>query len=287
MVQSMTAFARAQVQQPWGEATWEIKSVNHRFLDINMRVPDSFRSLEMVWRDLLKKHLNRGKIECNLIFKSSPATAPLLKIDEELASQLIDLNQRVAQLANTESQLKPIDILRWPDIVSLEENKQSLDEPLTDLLSQALVQLVENRQREGQACKQTMLDRLNQVEKQVKLAHTILPEIEKQFREKLNNRVQELSSEVDSNRFEQEVVMFLQRTDVAEELDRLNMHIQEVNRVLNENGAIGRRLDFMMQELNREANTLAAKSPNPHLTQAAVEIKVCIEQIREQIQNVE
>lgn len=287
MVQSMTAFARVEAQQSWGEAVWEIRSVNHRYLDINLRIPEPFRQLELQWRDLLRGQLKRGKIECSLTFKSSPSAAPELKIDEQLAAQLISLNDKVAKLANVTNQVNPIDVLRWPDVVVVEEQKQEVDEPLTQLLEQAVEQLIANRKREGDACVATINDRLTHINSQLKLARSYGPKIEGHFRERMQSRLKDLTSEIDSNRFEQEVLMFLQRTDVAEELDRLDMHIKEVTRVLEQDGAIGRRLDFMMQELNREANTLAAKSPDPLLTQAAVEIKVCIEQIREQIQNVE
>jgi uncharacterized protein (TIGR00255 family) len=287
MAQSMTAFARVETQESWGEAIWEIKSVNHRFLDVNLRVPDSFRSHEMKWRELLRGQLKRGKVECTLIYKSSPNSASELKIDEQLVGQLIQLNSKIAYQADVDSQLNPIDILRWPDVVSVQERKQQLEQPLTQLLDKAVSELISSRQREGQACVEVINDRLVQINEQVTVSQSFRPEIEKHFRERLATKLEELTADIDSNRFEQEILMFLQRTDVAEELDRLKMHIKEVTRVLEQEGAIGRRLDFMMQELNREANTLASKSPNPHLTQAAVEIKVCIEQIREQIQNVE
>lgn len=287
MIQSMTAFARVETQQDWGEAAWEIRTVNHRYLDLNLKLPEAFRKYELPWRDILKSKLKRGKVECTLVVKSMASSSNNLALNEPLANQLIALSEQLGSLAKSESQIKPIDILRWPEVVIAKQQEISLESPLTELIEQAANQLVEARAREGQACVKVMAEKLAHLRELQQKAKAFGPKVEAAFKEKIETKLSNLSIEVEPNRFEQELVLFLQKVDVTEELDRLDVHIQEVERTLASNGPVGRRLDFMMQELNREANTLASKSPDSGLTQVAVEIKVCIEQLREQIQNLE
>ncbi len=287
MIQSMTAFGRVETKEIWGEASWDIRSVNHRYLDLTLKLPEQFRKYDLAWRDIIKKHVKRGKVECTLNFKPAVGASQELELNESLAKQLISLGNQVNEMTNDGGSLNVSDFLKWPGMVVVKEQKHSLEEPLTTALSQAASQLVEVRGREGLACIHVMKERLEQIGKLQTLSKSYGPQIEVAFKERLMARLGELKTEVDSQRFEQELLIFLQKIDVSEELDRLNMHIKEVDRIISKGGSVGRRLDFMMQELNREANTLASKSPDPSLTQAAVEMKVCIEQLREQIQNLE
>lgn len=287
MIQSMTAFARLEAQLEVGEVVWELRSVNHRYLELHFKLPEAFRKYEPQWRDLIKSHLKRGKVECCLVYKPSPVAGSQLCLNEPLALQLLDLNNKLNALAKTDYSLKPMDIMRWPDCVSLKQQEISLEEPLTQALDKALSQLVETRAREGKATAEIMSEKLAALKVLQAKAQDLGPVITAAFKEKIQAKLATLKTELDANRLEQELVLFMQKVDVAEELDRLLVHVQEVTRTLSEGGPVGRRLDFMMQELNREANTLASKSPDPGLTQIAVDIKVCIEQIREQIQNLE
>lgn len=287
MAQSMTAYARVDAQDDWGQVAWEIRSVNHRYLEVAMRLPEMFRKWEIQWRDLLKKHLKRGKVECVLTYQNSSGRYGQMQVDTELLDQLLHVNRQIGHHAQINTQLSTVDLLSWPGLIVAQNQEFDLEQPLTQLLDQALAQLVEVREREGRACVETIYEKIQKMENEVKAVVPILPEIEKNYREKLKLRLAEVAVEVDTNRFEQEVVIFLQRIDVAEELDRLTIHLNEVKRVLEQPGSIGRRLDFLMQELNREANTLASKAAHPKLTQGAIELKVYIEQIREQIQNME
>lgn len=288
MVASMTAFARQSAQGEWGQAVWELRSVNHRYLDLSFKMPDNFREWELPWRNMVAEYLHRGKVECHLHFSPSHQTAPLLTINTNLVEQLLLQCQKVAANNNVSPTLNAMELLRWPEVlVSKAQDISLLQAPLTQLLMHTLQDLVEARQREGVQLRQLLQNKIVQVLEQVDIVRKNLPTILKAQKQKLLQKLEEIKISVDMQRLEQELVLYTQRIDVEEEMDRLNAHTQEVKRILEDNDAAGRRLDFLMQEMNREANTLAAKALDTTVRQAAIELKVLIEQMREQIQNVE
>lgn len=287
MIFSMTAFARQEQKYNWGKASWEIRSVNQRYLETFIRLPEQFRSLEAVIREKLRSKLQRGKVECYLRFEANQAAQSQIYINHSLAKQLIDGAEWVIQQAE-HGEINPFDVLRWPSVVAAEEQDlDSIAQQITTLFDTSLKELITSRAREGEQLKAMIEQRLNAVELEVAKVATQLPEAAAWQRQRLIDRLEEAKIELDPQRLEQELVMLAQRSDVAEELDRLKAHIIETYRILKQGGACGRRLDFMMQEFNREANTLGSKSINNHITQSAVELKVLIEQMREQIQNIE
>ena len=287
MIQSMTAYARIEHKADWGTASWEIRSVNQRYLETYLRLPEQFRSFEPVLRERLRKRLNRGKLEVNLRIDLSDNSEGELKVNETLAKQLLNAANWLQAEAG-KGDINLTDILRWPGVISSQE--QDLNAIGKDLLSafdDALTQFIEARGREGNAIKAMLLTRLDSITDQVAIVREQMPLVLQYQREKLTNRLADIKGELDPARLEQEMVMLAQKQDVAEEMDRLDAHVTETRRILNKGGAEGRRLDFMMQEFNRESNTLASKSISSEITTAAVELKVLIEQMREQIQNVE
>lgn len=287
MIHSMTAYARIEHKADWGTASWEIRSVNQRYLETYLRLPEQFRSLEPVLRDRLRKRLNRGKVEVNLRYELSDQQGTQLNMNQDLALQLLQAANWVKQQAG-QGELNPVDILRWPGVMSSSE--QDMDAIAAELLKAfdgAVDQFIEARGREGSAIKEMLLTRLDAVEAQIAIVREHMPKVMEWQREKLSNRLAEIQGELDPARLEQEMVLLAQKQDVAEEMDRLEAHVAEARRILSKGGSEGRRLDFMMQEFNRESNTLASKSISSEITAAAVELKVLIEQMREQIQNVE
>ncbi|WP_025821007.1 YicC/YloC family endoribonuclease [Shewanella marina] len=287
MIQSMTAYARIEHKADWGTASWEIRSVNQRYLETYLRLPEQFRSLEPVLRDRLRKRLNRGKIEVNLRFELADSTQNELQMNQALAKQLVNAANWLKQEAG-QGEVNLVDILRWPGVMMSSE--QDMDVVGTDLLTafdQALDQFIAARGREGEAINTMLTTRLDQVMEQVAIVRKHMPTVMQWQRDKLTNRLAEIKGELDPARIEQEMVLLAQKMDVAEEMDRLEAHVVETGRILAKGGSQGRRLDFMMQEFNRESNTLASKSISGEVTAAAVELKVIIEQMREQIQNVE
>ena len=286
MIHSMTGYARKEFKGDWGTAVWEIRSVNQRYLETYLRLPEQLRGLEPILRERFRKHLERGKVECNLRFESQ-TNAGRLHTNEALAEQLIEGALWVIDRAG-QGQLNPLDVLRWPGVMAGEE--QDMDELNTRLLAgfdEVLAQFVESRQSEGDKLKVLIEQRLDGIQVEVTKVRAFMPQILEWQRQKLIDRLAEAKLELDPARVEQEIIMLAQRIDVAEELDRLGMHLTETRKILNKGGACGRRLDFMMQEFNRESNTLGSKSINADTTQSAVELKVLIEQMREQIQNIE
>lgn len=287
MPSSMTAFARQTLQRDWGQATWELRSVNHRFLETPFRLPETLRDLEMPLRELTRKHLQRGKVDCNLQLQMTAADSDVA-INLPLAKQYIHASEQVSGLMTNPSTVSPLDILRWPGVLKEPEvDREALKKDLLALFEAALLQLNEGRQREGEKLHAIIEQRLVAIEAEVVSVRKVLPELLSAQKQKLRDRLQELVADIDENRLEQELVHMAQRADVDEELDRLDTHIAEIRRTLSKPGPAGRRLDFLMQELNREANTLGSKSMASNTTQSAVELKVLIEQIREQIQNIE
>jgi len=284
----MTAFARVQQSEKFGALTWEIRSVNSRYLDINCRLPEDFRAQEGRVRECINKRLQRGKIECGLRFIPEQATETGMEINEVLVKSLINACQQINTRLHQPSEINPVDILSWPGVVAEpEQDFKSIYEASEKLLQLALDELIENRLREGERMQALIQDRCASMQQNVDKVRQQLPEIQQRYREKLTARLEELKTSVDRERLEQELVFLAQKMDVDEELDRLDAHLTELNEVLNRDEAVGRRLDFLMQELNREANTLGSKSADISTTQASVELKVLIEQMREQIQNIE
>ncbi|MGL4204857.1 MAG: YicC/YloC family endoribonuclease [Aeromonadaceae bacterium] len=286
MIHSMTGYARKEFKGDWGSAVWEIRSVNQRYLETYLRLPEQLRGLEPILRERFRKQLERGKVECNLRFESQTANAQI-HVNEALAEQLIDNALWVIDRAG-QGQLNPLDVLRWPGVIAAPE--QDMDELNTTLLAgfdEVLALFIESRQSEGEKLKALIEQRLEGIQGEITKVRALMPQILDWQRQKLIDRLAEAKLELEPTRIEQEIIMLAQRIDVAEELDRLGMHITETHKILKKGGACGRRLDFMMQEFNRESNTLGSKSINADTTQSAVELKVLIEQMREQIQNIE
>ena len=287
MIYSMTAFARLEIKKDWGDAVWEIRSVNQRYLENFLRLPEQFRSLENTLREKLRQNLTRGKIECTLRIDNKQQNISKLSLNEELAQQVIQSLQWLKQQAG-EGEINLNDVLRYPGVVEIPE--QDLDMISQDLLTafdELLIEFIAMRAREGEKLQAIIQQRLDYITLEAEKVRSKMPEILQWQRERLQQRFEEIQLQSDPQRLEQEMVLLAQRIDVAEELDRLQMHVKETSSILKKGGAIGRKLDFMMQELNRESNTLASKSINAEVTASAVELKVLIEQMREQIQNLE
>lgn len=288
MTHSMTAFARVQKQLDPGIFSWEIRSVNHRYLDVSFRLPEAFRFLENSLRAMLRDKLSRGKLECQLKYQNTMSDNQGMLIDENLVNSLIDLGSKLSASKHLGNDLTLTSILNWPGVIQITEpDIEILGQHAEQLFSEALTQLLTNRETEGQALQAHVQNRLDNLSLTVSNAKQYLTSNAEQAQDKLLARLKTLQLNVDNLRIEQEIALLLARLDVSEELDRLETHIAEVTRTLKGSQAAGRRLDFLMQELNREANTLSSKSDSVALTQSAVEMKVLIEQMREQIQNIE
>ncbi|WP_224554219.1 YicC/YloC family endoribonuclease [Pectobacterium versatile] len=287
MIRSMTAYARREIKGNWGSAAWELRSVNQRYLETYLRLPEQFRSLEPVARERIRARLTRGKIECNLRFELDPSAQSALILNEKLAKQLVNAANWV-KMQSDEGEINPVDILRWPGVMSAEE--QDLDAISAELLvalEGALDDFIAARESEGDALKGMIEQRLAGVSAEVVKVRAQMPNILLWQRERLQSKLEDAQVQLENNRLEQELVLMAQRVDVSEELDRLDAHVKETYKILKKEEAVGRRLDFMMQEFNRESNTLASKSINADVTASAIELKVLIEQMREQIQNIE
>lgn len=287
MTHSMTAFARQEHNGPYGTLSWEIRSVNHRYLEPHLRLPDSLRALENPVRELLRKGLSRGKVECSLrLVEADADTTGSLNLEH--ARQVIAAAEQIAGLISQPAALNPLEVLQLPGVLGRPEtDSQQLQADALQLFEQALTQLKDNRAREGVELARLIEERLDSIEQETRTLAAAIPDMLDAQRQKILARCEEIALDIDPQRLEQELVMLAQRSDVAEELDRLHTHLREVRRVLGNGDAIGRRLDFLMQELNREANTLGSKAIDVRTTQASVNIKVLIEQMREQIQNIE
>jgi len=287
MPRSMTAYARITEENSWGSITCELRSVNHRFLEVGFRMPDVLRESETVLRDMTRKKLTRGKIDCSvqIAFNHSDAGSSL---DLEVAQSHIEIAQAIANKLSDAAPISAIDIMQLPGVIkdaSIEASQvNKAGKKAFDL---ALDQMLEGREREGAKLAEMVEQRLAGIESQIAIVRENLPEILQQQRTRLHEKLNELKEQMDEQRLEQEMVIIANRADVDEELDRLEAHISEIRLALKSNESIGRRLDFLMQELNREANTLGSKSISSTTTQVSVELKVLIEQMREQIQNIE
>jgi uncharacterized protein (TIGR00255 family) len=288
MIASMTGFARHERTGPFGTLVCEIRSVNHRYLDATLRLPDSCRALETELRQSLARDLKRGKVDCTLQQRAPQADAVALDIDQaaldRLLARLHQLNKALGQTAPVD----PIELLRWPGVLrEAENNTEQLQEAVRELFARTLADLAGARAHEGARLAALIETRCASLAEMVTALRTRLPEAQARIGQRFTERVQELKAQVDPDRIEQEIALLLQRFDVAEELDRLTGHIEETRRTLAGTEPAGRRLDFLMQEFNREANTLSSKSQDLETTRTAVEMKVLIEQMREQVQNIE
>lgn len=289
MPRSMTGFSRREAKFSWGTLVWEIRSVNHRYLEPSFRLHEDFREIEPQLRDAMRKSLQRGKVEANLHVHWEQEGENELGINEARADQIAKAAQQINRhLGESAAPISALDILRWPGVIQKQElNREELHQAAANLFNQTLEGLIEHRSREGAELEQLILQRLQSVSEQVVKVRQIMPVILAAQREKLQTKIAALQIDLDPERLEQEVVLLAQKADVDEELDRLDTHVIEVKRSLKQTDSLGRRLDFLMQELNREANTLSSKSVSSDTTQTAVELKVLIEQMREQVQNIE
>jgi uncharacterized protein (TIGR00255 family) len=287
MIRSMTAFARAAATDEGVELVWELRSVNHRYLETNLRLPEEMRVLEPLVRERLARRLGRGKIDCGLRYKSTGAAAHL-QINQTLADQVLLAARELEQKMPGAEAASVMDVLNWPGMLEpVKPNMGPAQQAAAKLLEQAIDELIQTREREGGRLQEHISARCQSMHEQVERARIRVPLVLEQLRGRLRNRLAELAGELDPDRLEQEMVMLAQRLDVDEEMDRLNTHLDEVISVLQRDEPVGRRLDFLMQELNREANTLGSKSADSETTAISVEMKVLIEQMREQVQNIE
>lgn len=287
MTRSMTGFARHECIFDWGNVAWEIRSVNHRYLEPHFRLPDNLKALEPQLRDLLRKRLGRGKVEINLQYQAAEKNQPL-ELNQEFLARLSAAAGTVAQQLDNAAPLNPMEVMRWPGVI--QTAPLDFEKMQSDALSgfdQALTNLIEQRTREGNELQNLIVTRLDTIVELVAKVRTLMPEILANQKQKILEKINALQVEVDQSRLEQELVYLAQKSDVDEEMDRLETHVAEVRHCFKQKNPIGRRLDFLMQELNREANTLSSKSTVSDTTQIAVDLKVLIEQMREQVQNIE
>lgn len=288
MVYSMTAFSRCELSTDQGNLAWEIRSVNHRFLEPSLRLPEAFREMESSLRERLRKEFARGKLECTLRFNPAQQTTDGLQLNQPLVAQLLAAASQISQQLDNPAAINPLEILAWPGVLGgAQDDQAALTAQATTLFSQAISELKLQRAREGAELKKLLDERLAAIAERVASLRQMMPSLLDAHRQKLIDRFNEASLELDGTRVEQELVLLAQKIDVAEELDRLDTHITETRHVLGGKVAMGRRLDFLMQEFNREANTLGSKAIDSRSSQAAVDMKVYIEQMREQVQNIE
>lgn len=287
MISSMTGFAREEQQSEQASFSWELRSINHRFLEISLRLPEELRPLEPLVRERIGQQIRRGKVEAQLRYRlNDQNVGASLNVNTVLASQVIDAAQALPISAATG--LDPLAVLRWPGVViEPEQDLETLREPLLALLDRALQALIKNRQAEGERIRQMLQERQQGIMQWIAQVRSRLPQVQEALHERMQQRLLELQVNVDPDRLLQEVALLIQKMDVAEELDRLQSHLTEFEATFVRTEPVGRRLDFLLQEFNREANTLASKSQDAQVTRAAVEIKVLIEQLREQVQNIE
>lgn len=288
MIHSMTAFARESGTTERGVLTVELRSVNHRYLDCSFKLPDFLRPLEPLFRESAGKVLARGKLDCLIRLQAHAAAEGELRVNEAQLDALLGAAGLVAAKLPDARQPTTLEVLQFPGICHADESSdEAVQKSAAALFRRAVDTLAANRRREGEKLAAMILDRLSQVEQEVQATRALLPELKQQQRQRILARIGELGVDVEHDRLEQELVYLAQKADVDEELDRLEAHIGEVRRTLEKGGPCGRRLDFLMQEFNREANTLSSKSNAVSTTRNAVELKVLIEQMREQIQNIE
>jgi uncharacterized protein (TIGR00255 family) len=288
MILSMTGFAAVATELPGCSLAVELRSVNHRYLDLQLRLPDELRGLESAVRELLTAELKRGKVDCRISLNHVQPGAATLAVNAERVAQLRDAAKEVLRHAPGSTPLTVAEILRWPGVLTEPSlGPEALAAQSIALVRQALAELGASRAREGEKLKAMLEERCRGIEAQIERVAPRVPVIHDAYVEKLGARLKEAGLDPDAERLKQELALFAAKVDVAEEVSRLGAHVAEVRRVLGQGGISGKRLDFLMQELNREANTLGSKSVDAELSQAALELKVLIEQMREQVQNVE
>lgn len=288
MTASMTAFCRSQAELPGGQLVWEIRSVNHRYLDVHLKLPEELRILETGCRELINGRLNRGRIDVLLKYEPTKKMGQEFSVNSEVVDALGKAITEIEKQVNNIGAVDPCDILRWPGVLHEPDSDiESLKETALKSLGEAVDELLQSRQREGARMQQLISDRIASARQIVAGLRASLPDIELNMKQRWQRRLEELGEEIEPVRMAQEMALLLTRNDVSEELDRLDTHFDEVNRVLSGTKPAGRRLDFLMQELNREANTLGSKSVDMRNTNASVELKVLIDQMREQVQNIE
>ncbi len=288
MIKSMTAFARETRTGDLGELAWELRSVNHRFLEPHLRLPEELRALEPAVRDRLTARLQRGKVDCTLRYCPALGMSGSLRVNRPFVEQLLAAGQEIADLIGRSAEPTGFELLRWPGVI--QEQERDLDQVTNaalTLLDEALTTLLATREREGARLGLLLRERCDRLQESVVRVRARMPEVLAGVRKRLADRLAEIRAELDPGRLEQELALLAARLDVEEEMDRLEAHVAEVRDVLGRDEPVGRRLDFLMQELNREANTLGSKSADVAVTREAVEMKVLIEQMREQIQNLE
>ena len=289
MLKSMTAYGRKEAAGEWGTLTWEIRSVNHRYLDISLRMPEELRAIEPDVRELLAERLKRGKLEVGLRLRGNDEVPGQLQIRHDLARQVIEACQNlIDNEMRSHAPVDPMDVLRWPGVVGQQEpDYKPVQQAALDLLGDALNDFIDSRGREGDKIAGMLTRRCDEITDIVAQVRERRPQVLEKLREKWAARISEIDAQVDPQRLEQEVVFAAQKLDVDEELDRLDAHVAELHNVLKRKEPVGRRLDFLIQEFNREANTLGSKSADAQTTALSVDLKVLIEQMREQVQNVE
>ena len=288
MTYSMTAFARQQSEHDWGSLVWEIRSVNHRYLEPSLRLPESLRHLEGKFRDLLRKSLNRGKIDAQLKFSSNYTNNQNITLNQNLLEELQQASHKIQGIIPGSVESSSLDILKWPGVIQEpEQDIKAIEAGALALFQTSLNTLIEHRLIEGTELKSLVQQRLDSISEIVAQLKVSMPKILQAQNEKLQKQFDDLKMDLEPTRLEQEIVVLTQKADIDEEIDRLDTHVKEVQRVLAQSGPVGRRLDFLMQELNREANTICSKAIVTDTTLNAVELKVLIEQMREQIQNIE
>lgn len=288
MIASMTGYAVISGEIPQGSLTLELRSVNNRYLDIQFRLPDEFRLLEPAMRELLNTQIKRGKIDCRLTFMSHARIDLPQQLNEQLLNKLLELNNTVKSILSDAKSLTVADILRWPGILKSDIlSTPELHEACMELLQATLNEFTATRVREGEKLKNALLERLRQLRRLTTELSPRIPILLANFQEKLIARLEEAKIDYNDERIRQELTLFASKIDVDEELSRLQTHLDEVERTLLKGGCVGKRLDFLMQELNREANTLGSKSVDVEVSKISVELKVLIEQMREQVQNIE
>jgi len=288
MIYSMTGYAAASREFSYGVLNLELRSVNHRYLDIQFRLPDELRSVESQLRELLAARFGRGKVDCRATFATGAGAGKALHLNEDLMRELATLAARVRSVLPDAGGLRAADVLRWPGMLGADTvPAEELQQACRELLAKAIEELAATRRREGERLKSLLLERIAAMETHIAGVAPRIPQAVAAFRDRLAARLKEALASVDDERIRQEVTLFATKIDVDEELTRLSTHVAEVKRVLDKGGAAGKRLDFLMQEMNREANTLGSKSADTAVSQAALELKVLIEQMREQVQNIE
>ncbi len=286
----MTAFASGDIETAFGRLTCEMRSVNQRFLDITIRQPDFLRKSENTIRKLVGQFLNRGKVELFIKYYPHPdADINELNVNTPLLKQLLKCHQEIeGQISNISNELSPMELLKWPQLViQSPKDTSALEKDAIELITEVLKKLLNARIREGESLKKVLLEKLNTIIQVRKLIEQHIPEIQSNLKERLLSKLAEIDVEHDQDRFEQELAILLQKADIIEETDRLNTHIVEIERVIDLTEPVGRRLDFLIQELHREANTIGSKSATILTSQSSINLKVAIEQMREQVQNIE